>query len=1410
MRTQTIIWTALPNGFASSGHVHLSVFLSPQLQTDEGGTYPTLSLFPDWVDWPGTLQTSTLTFEVEFQGYGSVVVPADVAATDPARWQAIFDPTTTGVTSYQYEDFSSTPVNSFSVGAAAQYISGLYGMLGAGSPSAPPLLLSEGSELAPNPPNSLVSTLLRMETAPPLIGAVRQFHTRPSTSTTSLYSPELPTLDFHQAVSSIGSYPAVLRTLGLAFDLVVPLPAALLGGTLEFNVSVIPQWTSAFTGASGDTNINVSPLTNCALTPSTFWAVPMSDSDYHQNGMLNLLGSNFSVIDLDVDGAAEQLQNFLTTLSNVNTWVAKQNPDSTNGSSMAMTVPALRSTGPSIIWSGWGAGLTGLAARQTNINSAIESWVTWYLQPPPKSTQPALPVLQAEDIIRGHRFDVLPVDQSGVPWRSLHWRKGEYVFGTGAPVALPAKGDEGIVVPGATTAAGTVDPPPPNLYVHESIARWTGWSLSAPRPGPRIDPDETVNTHPTNTAPTTPDGAGQINPQLSASFSVVPGTLPKLRFGQQYRYRARAVDLSGNSVPPTSTDSSTATDPVTHYRYEPVASPVIVPTAPLVPGEAVLLLALRNFQTSSMPVLSNGRWMFPPKVSELLAEEHGMLDGYRPGQAPRPALRPSDSHATYTMLAGTGAAHVGRADAGVLNLSAVKVDPNQNTPYLAATALPETPWLPDPLSSGVTLADLTGTPIVLPWSGGPWPEADPLLLLFEPGTSVTQSYKAATASSPSTETVTLPPAGAVDIVVSSAVTGTDTLGVLQWMLETSVGAAEAAQLQELALNGQMWMVSPYRVLRVVHAVRLPLIAPQMPNPAMSRSPGSVQVTITDKDFLLDARSTSDIDVEASWTDPLDDPSDLSNDPATAVVTSTGPAFKVHVPDPAPLGAAARPMEVVAPASDPVNATPFVHTIGDTKHHYVSYTCTATSRFAEFFRASSIVTLHGTTAVSIDTLGLDPTTVTVTEYPSPPGVELVQSLDDGVTGDYIVNGTAGTIALLASSPYAQEAPFQVTVSYVPTDTLAGPAVSVHVLSSAVPKPPQVVRVTPAWSIQEPSGPLPAELIYSRIGGYLRVYLERPWFSTGANELLGVVGLPSGQSLSNVSPLWVTMMGLDPISVSSLDQSYPVVPSQFGALATDWPTVVANRSTPYSSPPSISLLENPGTPMTIWPYDVNYDSFSNCWYADVNIAFGNGPPPPGYFVRLALVRFQPYSIAGAEISPVAVATFAQPVANRSVSVTSNANDKTNSSVFVSVSGPGYYGWRPPNTNPLSTTQQLDMENTYALHPYTSGGMRASSTMIVEVQTLDTSSGLSGNLAWVTAPENARVMLAQTFGGSNEVTWGLGASEAIQLPAALGSSTSMRLRISELDYYPFYEGGSTPVTPAAVNTTFRRPFVAFIPIN
>ncbi|HTX01659.1 MAG TPA: hypothetical protein VMD59_22945, partial [Acidimicrobiales bacterium] len=720
-------------------------------------------------------------------------------------------------------------------------------------------------------------------------------------------------------------------------------------------------------------------------------------------------------------------------------------------------------------------------------------------------------------------------------------------------------------------------------------------------------------------------------------------------------------------------------------------------------------------------------------------------------------------------------------------------------------------WLPDPLARGVTLRGFPEdlAPTTREWLGGPWPSADPLLLLLTAGNAVGHAYSPTNGTSPSTETVTLPPGDSLDLAVSSALTSPVTLGVWWWMEAQATGELERLELAVLAERGLLWMLTPYKVLRLVHAVLVPLTPPTFADPQVARLANSVQATITDPDFVVDAKSSADIDAQASWTDPVDIP---GQDPSTYAVTTVQHAFKTLVPDPGPLEATDRPMEVIpAPTSFAITDGGVVHVIGDTLHHEVSYTCTATSRFAEMFLTTvttQLATTPATTAVS--QYGFDLTTLVVA---TEDGTELALSSDGGSTGDYLATAD-GTLALTTGSSSAYSGQ-ELVVTFVPADTSTGPAFSpVHILSTSPPKAPKVARISPAWSSslsgQDVTG---GTVTFQRVGGFVRVYLERPWWSSGGGELLGVVAVNPADNVATtlpagVSPGLVTTMGLDPISVSSLDEIFPISPNSFGSLASV-PAVPYRPA--YANPPLLPLLENPtGPQLAVWPYEVNYDSISNCWYADVAVSVGAGidGPPPGWFLRLALVRFQPYSISGAEISQVTLCTFCQPVPDRTVTVTENSFDPVKSSVIVTVTGPGYYGFRPPN--PASASVQDDWENEYALQPYSTGrGTRATSTIVVEVQVQDTSFGLSGDLAWTVAPGFEPMALTPVFEGADEISWNTPNDlRGIPLPYPLSSATPMRLRISELDYFPFneYESGA----PATVDTSLRRPFVVHIPVN
>src|SRR5271166_5691380 len=144
--SQTIIWTALPNGHPPGhpGTLRLSIFVSPRLMTDAVPA-PTLPLsdFPDFLDWPAT----KIKWKVTIGGH----TPTPVTVTSPAPrsdlWKALFDGTTE-VTPYQSQSLSGNTFHSYPAWWVRDFHVKTYAMLAATSPTEWPSLNTLG--LGPN------------------------------------------------------------------------------------------------------------------------------------------------------------------------------------------------------------------------------------------------------------------------------------------------------------------------------------------------------------------------------------------------------------------------------------------------------------------------------------------------------------------------------------------------------------------------------------------------------------------------------------------------------------------------------------------------------------------------------------------------------------------------------------------------------------------------------------------------------------------------------------------------------------------------------------------------------------------------------------------------------------------------------------------------------------------------------------------------------------------------------------------------------------------------------------------------------------------------------------------------------------------------------------------------------------
>jgi hypothetical protein len=361
-----------------------------------------------------------------------------------------------------------------------------------------------------------------------------------------------------------------------------------------------------------------------------------------------------------------------------------------------------------------------------------------------------------------------------------------------------------------------------------------------------------------------------------------------------------------------------------------------------------------------------------------------------------------------------------------------------------------------------------------------------------------------------------------------------------------------------------------------------------------RRPGAVDAYLLGG-LQVHAASTEKIDLVAAWEDPIDDPS------TPRVAADPNVVAHSAAVDEIPLRSSAEGMIVVeqfspnqrrvgyydadhdlvcfvragdelgnllsaGPGTPPQmgsDAAPRHH-LDDTKHHRVTYTAVATSRFRECF---------------------------------------APDVDGGFTR-----------------------------SSVP--------VVVDVPASERPQPPGIVYVVPTFGWQRQTDTNIKRSV--RFGGGLRVYLDRGWFSSGADELLGV----TLDAAAPGDPPWdydawkpyVTEWGADPIWQS--------------------PALLSRAPSIYNFPDAVAseegvLLDSPitkdspiGRRADVVGYPVAFDEARQLWYADITV----DAETPTYcpFVRLALARYQPHAIPGAKLSRVVLADFAQLVPGRAAVV------------------------------------------------------------------------------------------------------------------------------------------------------------------
>lgn len=212
------------------------------------------------------------------------------------------------------------------------------------------------------------------------------------------------------------------------------------------------------------------------------------------------------------------------------------------------------------------------------------------------------------------------------------------------------------------------------------------------------------------------------------------------------------------------------------------------------------------------------------------------------------------------------------------------------------------------------------------------------------------------------------------------------------------------------------------------------------------------------------------------------------------------------------------------------------------------------------------------------------------------------------------------------------------------SVIGPEVTLSVPSSARPAAPIVHSVLPLlrWDVgTEPEQPV---ALRSRRQAGVRIYLERPWYSSGGGELLAVLLAPGGfdKGLTNHVSQW----GADPIWRTVEVPRRGMFLEFDNLIRTLGIDTRPGDARPAAPPVTMPYEAVKGAPrVTVLGYQPQYNEERGLWYVDVAIDPGDKFWP---FVRLAVARYQPDSINGCHLSAPVRCDFVQLLPDRTASI------------------------------------------------------------------------------------------------------------------------------------------------------------------
>lgn len=889
-------------------------------------------------------------------------------------------------------------------------------------------------------------------------------------------------------------------------------------------------------------------------------------------------------------------------------------------------------------------------------------------------------IFYSTDVIQGYRMDI-SYEDSPEKWFSLHQRQDEYSWFDENNNPFPINGivpDEGCIQLGIAEDDEDID----DVFVSETLARWEGWSLSVRKPGYAINESDDYELEAGETekrdfiykSKIQETKKYEFDPDLefkiNAQSKIVTGTLPKLRFGKNYMVRVRAVDLAGNSVPldfQSESPLETIRSNIKYMRYEPLASPIVLVGNELKDGEFLERLVIRsNFDQSSNEYENNNqlngkklnefsqRYLLPPKNSQLIAETHGKFEEAFQNN-------PVAAQQIYNIIT---------------NHEGLYQQDEKNKEQVYQPSEVEVIYLPDPMAAGVSLFVAEG------FKNTHSQKFEPKLFSFFSKSEINPNK---------TNGVNIPddwynsgfikirleegeqnvkwdsgnkifiiylPKGIRTRIKFSTFWREEDLKQLSaiWEMVKTDNPGNINELEKLTIAGQHWMVSPSREFELVHAVQQPVDAPVIEDLIPDRDYNTTFALINTR-FDIHGESTEKVEFQAKWTEPLDDGISVKIKEKQGRNSISDIAVNYH-DDKITKGTIPEPEEVKQPPIENLQVRPILKFKPRTAQQFENDPQPKARKVnqlykvqnSEFKQVQQLKISAKRNLVQRVKYDIESTKFSFVKL-----MELrIKPLEHqfGDTKHRWVD-----YKLVASSRYREYFDkILANDTELSTSRESEWKERINILSSTRPKAPEIDYIIPTFEWRKTQST--DAVRHRRMAGGLRIYLKRPWYSTGEDEMLAVI-LPENQSnirllssgtsgYTNIYTHW----GIDPIL-------YGEKPQNVSPQITDF------RMNPVVDT-KLQYPDKPGTMAKVVAYPVHFDEEKQMWFCDLAINPGNMYFP---FVKLFLSRYQPHSVREENtdvcLSPVVVANMTQLIPERQTTLEFKKDDQ-NSKFSIIIEG------------------------------------------------------------------------------------------------------------------------------------------------